>query len=100
MYRGTTPTLSFNFDFNLDGFDITALYISFKQESYIVIEKTLEDLEINQNKVTIRLTQQETLKMNPSKVVYIQGRIKIGEQAFATNVIKTTVGEILKEGVI
>lgn len=100
MYRGTTPTLSFNFDFNLEELDITELYISFMQQSYVVLEKNLEDLVINKNKVTLQLTQKETLAMNPANVIYIQARIKIGDNVFATNVIKTTVGETLKEEVI
>ena len=99
MYRGTTPTLNFNFEFNLDEVDITEFYITFSQRNQIVFEKTLEDLEISENKATVQLTQQDTLKLMGSAVVYIQARFKIGEdQVYATNVITTSANAILKDG--
>lgn len=99
MYRGTTPTLNFNFEFNLDEVDITEFYITFSQRNQIVFEKQLADLEISENKVTVQLTQQDTLKLMGSAVVYIQARFKIGEdQVYATNVVTTSANAILKDG--
>lgn len=100
MYRGTTPTLNFLFDMDLEQLNIAAFYLSFKQGNEIVLEKELQDLEIDKNKVSIQLTQQDTLKMNANNVVYIQGRIKVDNEAYATNIIKTTLSDILKEGEI
>lgn len=100
MYRGTTPTLNFLFDMDLEQLNIVAFYLSFKQGDTIVLEKELADLKIDKNKVYIQLTQQETLKMDANKVIYIQARIKIDNEAYATNVVKATLSEILKEGEI
>ena len=85
---------------DLEQLNIAAFYLSFKQGNEIVLEKELQDLEIDKNKVSIQLTQQDTLKMNANNVVYIQGRIKVDNEAYATNIIKTTLSDILKEGEI
>ena len=100
MYRGTTPTLNFVFDIDLEQLNIESFYVSFKQGNEIILEKELQDLAITKNKVSIQLTQQETLKMSTNNVVYIQGRIKIDGKAYATNIIKTTLSDVLKEGEI
>lgn len=100
MYRGTTPTLNFIFEYNLENFDITAFYLTFMQGNEIVLEKELSELEITENTVTVKLTQQETLSMESNEPIYIQARIKIKDVAYATNIIATNLKSILKGGVI
>lgn len=100
MYRGTTPTLNFTFEHNLEELNISALYITFKQGTEVVLEKSLEELEIKENKVTINLTQQETLKFMSYKPILIQARIKANNGAYATNIVTTDLKAILKDGEI
>ena len=100
MFRGTTPTLNFIFAYNLEELNIKGMYITFKQDNEVVPEKKLSELEIVENKVTINLTQTETLLMQANKPIYIQARIKINDESYATNIIMTTVKSILKDGEI
>lgn len=100
MFRGTTPTLNFKFKYNLEELNITAFYLTFKQNEEIKLEKSIDELEISGDTVTINLTQEETLSLDSNNVVYIQARIKVDGKAYATNIIKTSLESILKEGVI
>ena len=100
LYRGTTPTLNFKFRYNLGDLNITAFYLTFTQSREVKLEKSMEELEISGDTVTVHLTQEETLKLEPNIAVYIQARIKVDEKAYATNIIRTSLNAILKEGVI
>ena len=100
MYRGTTPTLNFKFEHNLSELNITAVYLTFSQNDTVILEKTLDEIKIVGNEIKVDLTQEETLKIEEKKVLYIQARIKVDEKAYATNIIKTSLNAILKEGVI
>ena len=100
MYRGTTPALNFKFKNNLSELNITALFLTFSQNDTVILEKTLEEIEIVDNTIKVNLSQEETLKIEDKKVLHIQARIKVDEKAYATNIIKTSLNAILKEGVI
>lgn len=97
--RGTTPDQVFNTSIDLS--EATVLYISYKQWGQILIEKDITDCTVTSTSVTTFLTQEETLKFDPKHKVEIQIRAKFGDQtAVASNIIETTVGAILKDGVI
>lgn len=99
MIRGTTPTLEFTLPF-----DVTLIenaYITFSQNGEVVLEKSLSDCEKSADKLTLRLTQEDTLKFISPNIVEIQLRVKTFENdALASNIIKTSVEKILKDGVI
>ena len=99
MIRGTTPTLEFTLPF-----DVTLIenaYITFSQNGEVVLEKSLSDCEKSVDKLTLRLTQEDTLKFISPNIVEIQLRVKTFENdALASNIIKTSVEKILKDGVI
>ena len=99
MIRGTTPTLQFAFPFELN--NVAELWVTLKQDNNIVLDKTLADCELNGAVLTLRLTQQDTLKLNAFLPVAIQIRIRTNDgNAVASNIITTSVGQILKDGVI
>ena len=105
MIRGTTPTNEFNVD--TDFTMAVEMYISYGQkpdneDKYEpVIERILEDITVTPNKLTVRLTQEETLSLDADKGVGIQCRVKFADgSAYASKIIETTVEEIIKEGVI
>lgn len=99
MIRGTTPTMRFCLPFNADLLD--AAYVTIVQDGKTVIEKTLEECEADENMLSFRLTQDDTLKFEEGQWVEIQmrARMKSGE-ALASQIERTTVQRILKEGVI
>ena len=96
MIRGTTPTLTFQLPFACS--QITALNIAFAQKNQIVLEKTLRDCSMDGRTITVRLSEEETLRFNSSQVVELQLRLACGETKLASNIMKTTAERILKDG--
>lgn len=99
MRRGTTPTHVFKTDIDLT--TVEALFITYKQGSKTVLEKTIDDVTIETDKVTTELTQQDTLAMSSIGEVSIQIRAKFPDgTAVASQIMKRPAKEILKNGVI
>ena len=101
MRRGTTPTHIFKTDLDLTGAD--AVYVTYQQYGKTVLEKDLSDMTVEEESLTVRLTQTETLlfREKPDGTVRIQIRARWPDgDALASNIIETTVKEILKEGEI
>lgn len=98
MYRGTTPTNVFRTDVDLE--NASVLFVSYKQNGKVVLEKSLEDLSVKKTLVTVNLTQKETLLFQDG-IVTIQIRAKFPDNtAIASNLIRTTAEEIVKDGEI
>lgn len=98
MYRGTTPTNVFRTDVDLE--NASVLFVSYKQNGKVVLEKSLEDVSVKKTLVTVNLTQKETLLFQDG-IVTIQIRAKfLDNTAIASNLIRTTAEEIVKDGEI
>lgn len=98
MRRGTTPTLNFQLPFEVS--QITKLNIALSQNDTVVIEKNLSDVTRSGRKISVKLSEAETLSLNDKKELEIQLRVAVGSTKLASNIIKTTVKRILKEGVL
>lgn len=97
MRRGSTPTNVFTVPIDLTN---ATVYIDYEQGNSIVIEKTNGDMTIESDKITLELSQEDTLKFKPG-LVYIQLRYVFPNgDADASNIIKTTAERIIKDGVI
>lgn len=107
MRRGTTPKNYFRTELDITGMDV--LYITYKQGGQKVIEKSKEDIIITQETVEertiyvaeVELSQEDTLALSTIGDVEIQirGRYPDGS-TIASNIIKSKVCGILKEGII
>jgi hypothetical protein len=73
MFRASTPTQKFTFEFNVNQF-VDKILITYKQDK-IVLEKTLEDCTIDGNSISYTLTQEET-NLFSANSVRIQVRLK------------------------
>lgn len=107
VYRGTTPTLSFQIPFDAE--ELELVWITFSQGQTIppkeILTKTQEDenVEINDKLIRVTLTQYETLLFNKTGQPSVDVQIRIKKTdgtAEASNIIRFPVGIILKEGVI
>lgn len=99
MYRGTTPIHKFAFEFPKETVDV--IYITYKQNGQLRIEKSKEEITFEEGYILVKLSQEETLKFTEIGPVEIQIRFTdMSENAYASNVITTRVDRILKEGVI
>lgn len=106
--RGTTPTLTFTLS---EAVAIAALYITFSQTTKpasiydkgvgtVMLEKSLSDVTITDNVITLPLSQADTLALDAGPVL-VQARIKDTEgNAIATETINDTVADVLKDGEI
>ena len=99
MIRGTTPTLEFIIPF--DTGQLAEAFVTLSQNGVVVIDKALEECNCGGNKLSVRLTQEETLKLQCDCITEIQVRARTLEgEAIASNINRVQTGRILKDGVI
>ena len=124
MRRGTTPTHYFIVDVDLR--DAEEIFITYArnvmpdgsiirsdclclhdavelEESRIeiLLEKELEDITVEEDKLTTRLTQEETMRFRDDDEVMIQIAAKFADDSvIRSNIMTTDVQRILKEEVI
>lgn len=99
MYRGTTPTLTFNLPFATAA--LSEAYITFAQFGASVFEKTLTDCTAGVQALTVTLTQSDTLLLDATEKVEIQIRGKtVDGEVIASNIMRVPVERILKDGEI
>lgn len=97
MYRGTTPTITFNLPF--DESRITALNLCFAQQGEVILEKNLGACKLEKDILQVSLTEQETLLFDAKKgMVDMQLRIGCGDSRMASNIMQISVEQILKDG--
>lgn len=98
MYRGTTPQHIFESDLDLS--EAATVYITYEQAGKTILEKSKNDITFSEGRMSVTLTQEETLKFD-CRFVEIQIRARFADgRAVASNIITTTANKILKEGVI
>lgn len=99
MIRGTTPTLEFNI--SIDTGQLAEAYVTLSQHGGVVVDKPLAECTCTGNKLTVRLTQEETLKLQGDSITEIQIRARtLSGDAVASNIIQEFTKRILKDGVI
>lgn len=59
MRQGTTPTIQITVN-NIDLADMEHIYVVFEQNGYL-LKKSMPDLKIENNVISVLLTQEETL---------------------------------------
>jgi len=95
--RGSTPTNVFNVNVDLRN---ATIYITYKQNNKIIVEKTGDDIQVEQNRLTTSLTQAETLQFSAGPVRIQIRYVRADGFADASNIIDTRAEEILKDGEI
>lgn len=99
MIRGTTPTLQFTLPF--DASTLSCLYVTIAQRGLVLAEKCLTECSCDGTIVTCKLTQKDTLPINPVYPVELQVRAKTAAgDALASQIISMPAGRILKDGEI
>lgn len=99
IIRGTTPTLHFCLPF--DTGILAQAFVTIQQNGATTVEKTLADCTCEGNKLSLRLSQEDTLKLGVEDTCEIQIRAKTaGGDVIASNIIRVSTGRILKDGVI
>lgn len=99
--RGTTPTFSFTLPENISQTNISELNISFSQDETVLISKSLEDCEFQDEHTLISILEQEdTLALLPGKC-YFQLKIKLtDDNVVASQIYKALVDKIISSEVL
>lgn len=101
MRRGTTPTLTFTTPYAAAL--VESGYISFAQRGADVLDIPLTDpaVTIEDQSISVTLTQEQTLMFTTADTVKMQIRaILASEKAVASTIVTDNVCPILKEGEI
>ena len=97
--RGTTPYNYFDVPVDLTG--AAVIFVTYQQDGRTVIEKTISDLTVTDEEISVQLTQEDTLAFKDRTPVDIQIRARFPDgNAVESEIMRTTVDRILKEGVI
>lgn len=97
MIRGTTPLHTFDVNRDLRN---AKVYLTYKQDGRTIVEKS-DDLVVTEHRVTAKLSQADTLRFRAGVPVTMQIRYVIDSgDSGASEIMETTVDEILKGGVI
>ncbi len=96
---GTTPIICFYLPFEYDV--VAEMWFTVSQRGTELFTKYKNEMEVEGSKVIVKLSQEETLRLNQGQKVEIQVRIRTtGGDALASQVITIEVDKILKGGVI
>lgn len=101
MYRGTTPTIVYNVNSEIDLNSMVQIWAVFKSKIKEVC-KDITELEVDNDKKTViaRLTQEETLQFHDESVETQLRFLSSDGKAYASDITRLKVKNILKGGVI
>lgn len=97
MKRGTTPTHTFALPFDVDM--IEKVRVLYSQNDELKLTKT--DAALDRNTVTVKLTQEDTFKLESGLVVDIQIRVlTVDGDALNSDIIRVPVERCLESEVL
>jgi hypothetical protein len=99
MIKGTTPTHIFEMSF--DTSLIKEVHVLYQQKDELILTKTTEHCVINEDSISVKLTQEDTFCFEENVPVKVQVRISVeGGQVLSSVPIAVGVVECLEDGVI
>ena len=95
MRRGTTPTLTFTLP--IDASKISCLFVTFCQRGKIILEKNIDDCELDKEILKVTLSQKETLSFEVGRID-IQIKLKTEDgSVMASDIEIANVEKCLKD---
>ena len=73
MRLGSTPKHEFTLPFDVSL--VREFKVTYKQQKKIILEKHLVDFEVNDNTLSITLTQEETFLFDEGVIIELQARV-------------------------
>lgn len=103
MYRGTTPSIAFKINTDIDLTDLAVCYITLKSiDKSVIANYDLSDIIVDAElkTLTLALSQEETLEFARG-VIYVQIRLRTNDDlAYASQIKEIRMNDILMDGVI
>ena len=101
MFKGTTPTFIISLCSELDlNEDTSEIWVTVKDSSGSLLNKTKSELTIEDNKLLVYLTQAETNAFASGKAMLQVRILTTGGKALASKIAEFDVDDVLKSGVI
>ena len=99
MIQGTTPTHVFTVPIDTEIID--KLSITYAQNGVVILKKDKEDCTIEANTITVKLTQEETLKFSENASVQIQMKVLLVDgNVLVGSIHREKVNEVLDKVVL
>lgn len=100
IYRGTTPTLTFEFPFSID--QIEKCILTFAQNGEILLEKNLIDFQKQNDKIlALKLTEEETLLFDYQKIwLSMQFKVGISGNVMVSETMNVEISDTLNDEVL
>lgn len=99
MTRGTTPIHRFQLPF--DTGRVTRAKVIYAQNGQVVLEKDMEQLQLQDRELLVRLSQEDTLAFDSTCKAEIQLRLLTADgTALASRILTCGVGRLLKDEVL
>lgn len=99
MIRGTTPTHVFTLPIDVN--TLEKIRVIYSQNGREIVTKTEGDCQLDGNKITVKLSQRETLGMKSTANVEIQLRVLTnGGDALASQIMSVTPVRCLSDEVL
>ena len=81
--------------------ELNDILITYEQKGKIIFEKKKSDCTFDGCKVSVNLTQEDTLKLDENAIIRIQIKVKTREDdVIKSNIMETYTDEILNSGVM
>jgi hypothetical protein len=100
--RGTTPTIEITVKNEIDFSQVAQIWVYISQMNKIKVDKEITDVTFDQqnNKITLTLSQEDTLALKPGDALFQIRLLLQNTTALATLATKITINEVYKGGVI
>ena len=99
MTRGSTPAHVFTLPFSVE--TIKTVEITYEQNEEVKLKKTNIDCTLEENTVSVKLTQEDTFKFDEKPLVKIQIRVlTLGGDDIASDIMYATVKDSLSDEVL
>ena len=97
--QGTTPTHTFTIPF--DTSKLRTVHIAYAQCDELLFVRSGDQITLNGNTITTTLTQEETLMIDPDKIVSIQVRVVTdADDALTSDIILVSAAKCLEKEVL
>lgn len=100
MRRGTTPYLTIETGQDLTGYARVIFTIEDRQGTEVDVASDSGNMEISADHITVKLTQDQTLSLQKGAVKMQIRAVDTGGNAIASNIMQSSMEDILKEGAI
>lgn len=101
MRRGTTPFLPIKTDQDLSQMDYIVVTIEDIAGTEVSVDNKSGMMDVKSGEITVKLTQEQTLSLSEGELqIQIRASDSAGENAIASNIMYSTLDDVLKDGVI